>query len=326
MLRHGAWRGILVLNYHRIGRRPPWPSDQGIWSATAEEFDKQMEFLARHFEVLSAAQFLDGGAGDDRACVMVTFDDGYRETYEVAYPILEAHRVPATYFLTTGFIDATTTPWWDEIAWMVRQSSRTELPAGGWLPGQLSLAAVDRHATTKLLIDRYKTLASAQAQAFLDYLADATGSGRRDPADAAGEFMTWEMVRSLDRAGMGVGGHTVSHPVLARLPQAAQRREIAGCVDRLQQELRVRPRLFSYPEGMPDSFDSRTEACLRQSEVDFAFSNFGGLIKSTTANPFDLPRICVIPMSQAKFRALVTLPSAFISASRRRLRTVTRSR
>ena len=319
--RVGAWRGILVLNYHRIGRRPPWPSDVGIWSTTAEEFDQQMQFLARHFEVLSAADLLDGRARRDGRCVMVTFDDGYRETYEVAYPILEAHGVPATYFLTTGFIDATHTPWWDEIAWMVRESPRTELAAAGWFAAPQSLAEVDRQRTTKLLIDHYKTLPSEQAATFLDYVARATGSGRRDPSEAVSEFITWEMARDLDRAGMGIGGHTVSHPVLARLPQAHQRREIKSCLDRLEHELAARPRLFSYPEGMTDSFDSATAACLEENGVDFAFSNYGGLVRTSTRNPWDLPRTCLTPLTQRKFRALATLPSLFIAAERRRLLT-----
>jgi peptidoglycan/xylan/chitin deacetylase (PgdA/CDA1 family) len=317
--RIGAWRGILVLNYHRIGRRPQSPSDRGIWSATAEEFDIQMEFLARHFEVLPARELLDRRAERDGSCVMVTFDDGYRETYEVAYPILKAHGVPATYFLTTGFIDATHTPWWDEIAWMVRQSQRTELPAAGWFRGPRSLAKADRQTTTKQLIVRYKTLSSNQTERFLEYIADATGSGRRDPTEAAGEFMTWKMARDLDRAGMGIGGHTVTHPVLARLPKADQRREITSCLDRIEQEVRACPRLFSYPEGMPDSFNSTTEACLRESKIDFAFSNYGGVITASTWNPWDLPRTCVIPLSRRRFRALATLPSVFISVERRRL-------
>jgi peptidoglycan/xylan/chitin deacetylase (PgdA/CDA1 family) len=319
--RIGAWRGVLVLNYHRIGHCPPWPSERGIWSATADELDTQMQFLARHFELLSAGDLVDGHAGRSGRFVMVTFDDGYRETYEVAYPILDAHNVPATFFLTTGFLDATHTPWWDELAWMVRNSSRTEVKPDGWFAAPLSLAAADRQATTTSLIEHYKTLSSEQTERFLDDVAWATGGRRRHPADTASEFITWDMARELYRAGMDIGGHTVSHPILSRLPRAEQHREIKSCLDRLEQELRARPKLFSYPVGMPDSFDSTTEACLRENGVDLAFSNYGGVIRGSNWNPRDLPRTCIasVSVSQRRFRALATLPSIFISVERRRL-------
>jgi peptidoglycan/xylan/chitin deacetylase (PgdA/CDA1 family) len=316
----GHWPGVLVLNYHRIGDGSQLVSDRGIWSATAEQFDAQMQFLCRHCTIVAAEDLLRGPPQRDGRVVAVTFDDGYRETYEVVYPILQRHGVQATFFLVTGFIDATHAAWWDEIAWMVRVSPRRALAADRWLPSPVSLAEPDRREAAHLLIQRHKALSADQTEMFLEHLGEVTCSGRRDPADTRADWIDWEMARDLRRAGMGIGGHTVTHATLGRLTRLAQDSEIRACLDRLEQELGQRPRLFSYPEGLPDSFNRDTQDCLARNGVALAFSNYGGLARAATWTPYDIPRnvIASVSISQRRFRARATLPAVFIPAERRR--------
>jgi peptidoglycan/xylan/chitin deacetylase (PgdA/CDA1 family) len=316
----GHWPGVLVLNYHRIGDGSHLVSDRGIWSATAAEFDAQMRFLAQHCTILTAEDLLHGPPARAGRFAMVTFDDGYRETYEVAYPILDRSGVRATFFLVTGFLDATHTAWWDEIAWMVRVSPRSGLAADEWLPTPVSLAQSDRRQAAHVLIQRHKACAGDEAESFLDHLARVTGSGRRAVDDTRADWMTWDMARDLVRGGMGVGGHTVTHATLGRLSRPSQESEITTCLDRLEQELGRRPRIFSYPEGLPDSFSRETVDCLQANGVELAFSNYGGLARGDRWNPYDVPRtvVAAVSVSRLRFRARATLPLLFIGAERRR--------
>lgn len=128
------WRGVLILNYHRIGYPQKSDFDRNLWSATPEDFDAQLAILQRSFDVIGPPD-LDRALNDRHSrAVMITFDDGYRDNYTHAFASLQRHGLTATFFITTGFLDAHQIPWWDEIAWMVRNSSLPRLPANDWIP------------------------------------------------------------------------------------------------------------------------------------------------------------------------------------------------
>ena len=117
------WSGVLVLNYHRIGSGDESPFDRGLWSADAEEFSDQIRFCKSQLEVITPDDIPRVVANGSGRYALITFDDGYRDNYEIAFPILKAEGVPATFFIATGFVDTPRLPWWDEIAWMVRIES-----------------------------------------------------------------------------------------------------------------------------------------------------------------------------------------------------------
>ena len=307
--RRPPWRGLLVLNHHRVGDGTRWSTGRDVWSATAEQLDEQLSFLARHFDLVGP-QDLEAVLADRRArAIAITFDDGYRECYDIAYPILRAHGAGALFFLTTGFLDGFRTAWWDEVTWMVARATRAELPANGWLPASVPLTGPTRDASVASLMAQYKTLRGARAEEFLDYLAEATGSGRRDPAEARDEWLTWDMVREMCGGGLAMGGHTVNHPVLARHDRATQHAEISACVERIAQETGEQPRSFSYPDGVRGTFDATTKGLLEESGVRLGFSNYGGIARAPGADPYDIPRISLgHGMTRQRFRATATLP------------------
>jgi peptidoglycan/xylan/chitin deacetylase (PgdA/CDA1 family) len=286
-----GWRGVLVLNYHRVGDYVASRWDRSLWSASEELLDGQLAVLAGEAEVIGPADVEAAlGDGSRGRRVLITFDDGYRDNYEIAYPLLRRHGLSATFFLATGFIDRSRVAWWDEIAWMVR-STRVKLLAGGdWLARPLSLNAAACDASIGELTARYKTLPGERAEAFLDYLADATQSGRCDEREGRHMWMTWDMAKEMARNGMSIGGHTVNHPVLSRLPLESQEAEIAGCALRLEQELGEPMRWFAYPVGSPDSFTADTERMLRERGVELAFSFYGGLARFRHWSSLNVPR------------------------------------
>jgi peptidoglycan/xylan/chitin deacetylase (PgdA/CDA1 family) len=229
--------------------------------------------------------------------------------------------VKAIFFLVTGFIDRTHAAWWDEVAWMVKASRRDLLRAGGWIRQPLPMDERSRPLTTRRLVARGMDVAADRMEAFLDHLAEITGSGRRDPAAAAADWITWDMARSIVRAGMTIGGHSVSHPVLARLPPGEQQAEIEPCLLRLEQELGIRPDLFAYPYGDRGYFDGQTKGLLIRSGVRMAFSNYGGVLRPASADRLDIPRTPLGPGSFRRFRTMATLPTLrpFVRQTRRLL-------
>lgn len=305
------WRGVLVLNYHRIGSAAGSLCDWDLWSATAEDFNAQIAYVTRHFDVIGPAELDDALRARMGRFVMLTFDDGYRDNYELALPILQSHRTVATFFLTTGFLDDPQLAWWDEIAWMVRSSPRAGLEACRYLPEGVHWDEPHRCAAIRKLLDVYKRLDGQETFAYVELLAEATGSGRAPRAAAADLWMTWDMVRAMRRAGMSIGGHTVTHPVLSRLDPPSQRYEIGECKRRLEAELGEPVTSFSYPVGSRDAFDDHTRASLREHGFRWAFSYYGGYL-SQNVDGFNIPRTAVErDVRLAEFRAVTLLPQVF---------------
>jgi peptidoglycan/xylan/chitin deacetylase (PgdA/CDA1 family) len=293
----GAWRGVLVMNHHRIGDPTESAFDRSLWSSTAESFDGQVRYLAKNADVIVPAELDQALKAKRGRHVMLTFDDGYRDNHEIAYPILREHGVRACFFIATGFLDSARPAWWDEIAWMIRE-------AGG------------SDETIRTHTEAYKRLPAEETEAYLDRLADHTKSGRCPAHQAEGEWMTWDMVREMRDGGMEIGGHTVTHPVLARETPDRQRQEIDDCAKRLREELDQPMRSFSYPNGTPWSFDDHTRKALREQGVQLAFSFYGGYLKANRKlDRLDVPRCAVFGhWAPADFIGATALPQAFAKA------------
>lgn len=306
---HPHWDGLLILNHHRIGDPAASSLDRGVYSATADGLDAQIAMLKRTADIIhprDVRTVLDYPRGRH---VLLTFDDGYRDNYDTALPILMSHGVHATFFLCSGFIDNPHVPWWDDIAWMVRSSSRGNLAMGEWMPNVLSPAKADREHTIRTLLARYKTLPASHTDAFMTFLAGATGSGRCEAALGEHLWMTWGMAREMAAAGMEIGGHTLTHPVLARLPIDQQRLEIAGCQDRIRSELGAPATQFAYPVGGRDAFTSATQRIVAGAGFNTAFSFYGGYSVAGRYDPYDIPRVYMSPdTSPTTFSAMLAIP------------------
>lgn len=306
------WSGVLVLNYHRVGDGNGSLFDRGLWSSTAEAFADQVRFCKAHFDVIAPGDLRDVRARGQGRYILITFDDGYRDNYEVAFPIIRSERIPATFFVATGFIDSPRVPWWDEIAWMVRTSKRRATNLPGWLGATVRFDDPDREGAVRTLLQTYKRMPAAATDAYLNDIADATGSGRYDQQASGHWWMTWDMLRAMKASGMTIGGHTISHPVLARAPREIQRKEIEGCSQRLATELGEPMRYFSYPVGGPDAFDSITRECLQNVGVRYAFSYYAGYRGFEDWDDYDIRRVPVESnLTRDWFRSIVALPQLF---------------
>lgn len=308
-LRLPLWNGVLVLGYHRISDGRPSAFHPDLFSASVEEFDWQMSILARRFDVIGPDDVPDAVASRGRS-VLLTFDDGYRDNYDLAFPALRRRRLEATFFVTTGFLDRPRVPWWDELAWMVQTSRSDVIARGEWLPGDLHLTAGNRREVIRALDGVYKSLPGDRTDAFLDFCGVQAGTGRCDPALGADLWMTWAMAAEMRDAGMTIGGHTVNHPVLARLDPAEQETEIAGCRQRIAQELGIPMEVFAYPVGLPGTFDAHTRACLAREGVRTAF-RFGGGKPGRVLDRLAVPRAGVTAESANGFRAKLAVPRVF---------------
>ena len=203
---------MVVLIYHRVHPAvdPMYPNE-----VTAEIFEWQMKMLRNYLEPLDLEQALrmrDMGELPPGA-VAVTFDDGYADNFDVALPILKRTAVPATFFVTTGYLDGGRM-WNDTVFESIRRLPPGIVDLDSVGLGRREIAGFEsRRQIARETIDSIKHMAPSERQMRADALARTAVTPL--PNDL---MMTADQVRSIEKSGMRVGAHTLTHPILRAVP------------------------------------------------------------------------------------------------------------
>jgi peptidoglycan/xylan/chitin deacetylase (PgdA/CDA1 family) len=304
---------LQVLLFHRVPREPDPLFPEAMH---ARQFDRVCGWLRDWCNVLpldEAVQRLAAGTLPARA-LAISFDDGYADNCEVALPILQAHGLPACFFIATGALDGGRM-WNDSIVEALRLTRRDEIdldglglaadaPLGGRHP---SATAAQRRALIDRLLPAVKYLrATARHEAVARVVERAGIATEELPREL---MMTSAQVRSLRRAGMQIGAHTVTHPILAALPAADARREMADSQRFLQTLLGEPVRLFAYPNGKPGrDFNDESVQIARELGFTAAFSTAPGTAPGIAGagaggDLFRIPRYTPWDRSRLRFGA-----------------------
>ena len=295
----GGTRGLSILIYHRVlaKKDPLFPAE-----LDALEFENQIRMLKSCFNVIPLVDAVrharDGTLPSRAACI--TFDDGYADNAEVALPILQRNDVSATFFIATGFLDGGRM-WNDSVIELVRLTDAKNIDATSLSLGlHPTTTHQERRQAISSLIGQLKYLSFDERAAQVDRLCNL---GKIDlPVNL---MMTSDQVRRLRHAGMDIGGHTVLHPILARLPSDQARDEIIRGKERLEGIIGEPVRLFAYPNGKPDS-DYKREHVAMVKELGFegAVSTSWGAQRKNE-DFFQLPRFT--PWDQSRLRFILRL-------------------
>jgi len=210
-----ARRRVRVLCYHASEEaEDDWIAGLGC-NTPPSLLRSHLAFLRRHYAVVSLQQ-LESGALPDRA-VMITFDDGYRSVYRVAFALLRAHGLAAVVYLVTDTVGNRAVVWVNELNWFLRRhgaiarqvaTERLGLPAGASISSILDAARV-RYDTTVVT-------------SLLSELRSRTGTVAEALAAEANLYVTWDQVREMAEHGISFGNHTAAHPNMARLTESTQ--------------------------------------------------------------------------------------------------------
>ena len=265
--------GCFVLMYHRVGQ----PNDP-LPHLDIAQFRRQLEWLATHCRVIGPADLPRAVREPSRSRppVLVTFDDGNRDYYELAYPVLKQVGVPAVVFLITDYVDHPRLLWWDRLHLVVERArvDRVRLP---WQPERVLPLGGSRNGRVITECERYlKSVPDDVKESAFEELLAAFG----DPVlpDIGRQTMRWDEVRAtMDLTTYG--GHTHTHPLMSKVEAQRLECEIRLCRDRIAAETAVRPTLFAYPNG---DVTPMAKTLLRQYGFDVAFSTAEGVNDETT--------------------------------------------
>ena len=287
--------GLAVLIYHRVGSAadPLRPR-----MATADEFRRQMRVLARYFRPCGLAEgirLLRDGRLPARS-VAVTFDDGYADNVRIALPILLETRVPATFFIATSYLDGGRM-WNDTVIEAVRRIAPGEHRYAHAGLDRISMpSSLDRRPQVLTLLAALKHLPQMERQAAAVALEDLAGQPLPGTL-----MMSRREVQMLAEAGMDVGGHTRSHPILSGLGADRAEEEIAGGLEDLATIVGRRPSLFAYPNGQRGiDYGDREIAILRRLGIAAALVTHRGIV-TRDSDPMQAPRLTPLHRDAVRF-------------------------
>jgi peptidoglycan/xylan/chitin deacetylase (PgdA/CDA1 family) len=300
--------GVCILVYHRIleVNDPLLDTEPDIAA-----FTWQMETLARCFNVLSlpdATMAIRAGRVPPRA-VCISFDDGYRSTHDLALPILNRLGLPATVFVTSGYLDGGNM-WNDRIVEAVRGLPEGFLDLQCVNIGVYQLSGiVDRKNVVNSINDDCKYLLPQRRFDVIEELERRAGQMSRCDL-----MLTRDMVKNLAGHGIEIGGHTVTHPILTKLDDNAACDEIIKNKQVLESIIDGPLRLFAYPNGKVGmDFDERHVQMVQAAGYIAAFTTATGAA-TIKDEIFQLPRSRPWDMTPLRFSMRILLWLARSSA------------
>lgn len=296
-------RSLIILNYHRIGNADETPFDSGVFSATAEQFDSQIAYFKHRFHMATLEEVfaMIGGDAPPGTSVLITFDDGYLDNYTLAFPILRTHGVQGVFFLPTAFIGTGKLPWWDTIAYIVKQSVKKRFNLEYPEPAMFDLKGDGGKSVTMQILRLFTQPAVKDTERFIAELEKVCEVSR--PIGGTERcFLDWDEARDMQLHGMVFGSHTHSHEILAKLSPALQREEVRYSREILERELNRRIDILAYPVGLKHCFSADTVSALEQTGYRAAFSFYGGSNRPGEIQPFDIRRYSVAGQSFARLR------------------------
>lgn len=287
---------LTVLNYHRLADSadPIFKSFKPNVSATSAQFARQMDYVKKTFNVVNTKMLADWLRGDGKLPsnpALITFDDGYHDNLSIAYPILKERELSAVIFLAVGYIGTVKPFYWDLAAYAFFHTKKEHvtLPSGvplNWKDPLTRDKAVNTWVTSlKQLPENEKQSQVANLVKDLDVTV---------PDDAfQGMYLNWDQARAIKDGVIEFGAHTVTHPILTRIPSEQVEWEIAESKRRIEKELDKPVLAFAYPNGGLADFSPTVVDCVRRSGYEMAFTLVPGPVPLRYAkdNPLEIPRI-----------------------------------
>lgn len=284
---------LCVLAYHRV-ISPAHAYDPENVSADTENFDWQMRYMRDHYDVISFADLKSAIENDEslpKRCALITFDDGFADNYFNAFPVLKDLQLPALFNVVTSKVGCRRMFWFDRAACLVRQSeSASRLQFGTF---DELLDDTNRDAITAALLQFLKDQPDEQRRDYVARIDEQLAQCMPSEAELAPHYpLNWDQILLLSSAGMEIGSHTHSHPILAKLEnRAAIDFELKHSRDLIERYTGKPCLTLAYPEGLDYAIDQRVVSSAEKAGYAFALTSLRGISALPLRAPHRIDRI-----------------------------------
>lgn len=264
-------RKILVLLYHEIRR----PGNRFEAAVSPENFEKQVCFVRKHFEIVSVSRMLEVMSErkiPEKPLAVITFDDGYRDNLTAAYPVLRKYSAPAIIFIAAESVGNGGAMWTAAVESIFRNSRASAVKLDS-LPSrrvfQWKDGGDERLKACHEIKTEMKRVPDAVRHAILNELREKMGAEGRSEAGKFPGMLSWEEVRELSKDPlMEIGSHSLTHRMLAKLPPEEAEHELNGSRKRIEEETGEKVLYVSYPGN---SYNDQVQRCAQKAGYRAAF-------------------------------------------------------
>lgn len=294
---------LIVLMYHRVIPRVEWdasPSSEGM-RVDSTVFEKQMAYLTEHFRCIAIEdlrRFVRNRNPFPTNSCLVTFDDGWKDNYIHAYPVLKRYSIPAVIFLSVGHIGTRKRFWQERIfaaLYGIREAARRDPGSPAryrHIPGGMNVEEISGLPEGKFRervreqIRSLKKLPLNLIEPTVDELAACAGTRLDEEGDP---FLSWEEVMTMSRGGVDFGSHGMSHEILTNISVEEVSKDVRISKAIIEDKIQKSVYAFSYPNG---DHDLAVRKCIVESGYEIAFGTNKGFA-GPDDDPLSLKRVNV---------------------------------
>jgi len=275
-----------ILTYHSISAGNYGDS---FLSISPANFEKQIRYLTKRYKVVPLEKLIrymrfQHPVPDDY--IAITFDDGYRDNYLNAYPVLKKYKAPATIFLATGFIGTDKLFWWDRVAGIARimaqKNPSIKFPEDIYPRKikdallKISSGYISSHSkASSLLSVLLKEISEDNKNLILDDLEKQLSPLPEDSRDRPYP-LTWDEVKEMSGNGIEFGSHTVTHPILTKIENDRAGHEISHSKEEIEKIIGKKVLHFSYPNGEKSDFNENIKQFIKDNNYISACTTING--------------------------------------------------
>ncbi len=285
--------GIYSFNFHRIGDWKKTRFDPCVFSCSSEQLDNLVVFFKQNFDIISIAEAValvnKSPLKIYGKYLVITFDDGYKDNYTQAFPILKHHNVPACFFIATSLIGNKKLPWWDRIAYNYKKNKFKSIKLSSW-NSTVKYSGDDREFVRSILSAAKVSRVPIEEQ--LQEIEELFPLEGELPTQ---EFLSWGNLEEMILHGMDVGAHSHNHEILANLSQEEIIYELTHSKMLIEKNLSYHVSSFSYPVGSQGTYNEKVTQALVDCGYDIAFNFQPGINVNIDKNRYDLRRFSIEP-------------------------------
>jgi len=276
---------------------------------SADLLAKFLDYLKRSdYNVISLSEYVDALAGgrETHKAVVFTVDDGYRDFYDHAFGVFRQFDSPAAIFLTGDFIEGKLFFWWDTLEFILNRTGQKEFDLAFLEPQKCRIDTPEAKAELLARVTEYcKSLENKDKLELIRTLGGALGV--TIPQSPPEEYapLSWNQIAEMQLRGIEFFPHTMTHPILSKVPVEQQREEVLQSRLLLENHLKTKCDIFCYPNGGPGDFTEETIEALKSAGYRAAVVGIPGF--DLTTKPTDMFRIrrFSIPPNEMLFKQYV---------------------
>jgi len=305
---------LFVLAYHRIFSEPDksYPFNPELISASPEQFDRQLSFLKRYFNIVNfriLSEIEQSGEEIAENTLIITFDDGYFDNWEIMTSIVTDHNVTAAVYVSTDYVEEGKLFWVDRMAYQINKmdDGKLMLDDGNI---EFTLAPDNRQKVRGDLGKILRRVSDNKRLSLLDELENQAAVNVAEEEYKLARPLRWNEVDLMSETGIEIGSHTLSHPFLENMDELTIKKEIIDSKLIIEQKIKKEVTSISYPAG---NYNQYVLDAVKEAGYKYGVGYRHGLEALNKENRLQIPRIHIeLDVNLYLFKANMLMPELFV--------------